>query len=364
MMMQTTGAHLRAATRMLSGIVDTRPTVPILSTIRIEGDEVTATDLDIEVVAKMPVTGRSTLKAAIDWRALTRLSALLGADEDVSVDEVDGLARLSFNGAEYRIPSAPALAFPSFGPVEGPQTRIGNVGLAGMMGRVLFAVSTEMTRYYLNGVAIVARDGEAPMLCATDGHRMAALPLPFVIDGGIGAIIPHRLARWIAARGVEPERITFADGMPRLRLDYPGGLRVSAKLIDGTFPDVFRVIPTNAEPLLSVDRRSVLRVLRRIIAIDSSRARYTPVKIEAGDGGIVLSSKSADFSAREHVPAEVHRSGPWSIGVNPFYLRDAVSRLSGDRLNLAAVPGSEGGSPAVLTSDDDPMMILQMPMRV
>lgn len=364
MTLHTTAAHLRAATRMFSGIVERHATIPVLSMVLVSGNRMVATNLDTEVQVVIPATGSPELNSAIDWRRLTRLAAVLEAEEDVSITDEDGLATVRVEDDEFRIPSLPAGDFPSFSEIVGPETAVGNVNLSDLIRRVLFAVSTEETRYYLNGIAIVQPEAGDPLICATDGHRLAMIKLPFAIEGAAGRIIPRPVAKWMASRNLEPARIAFSSEKPLMRVTYDGGLIVSTKLIDGNYPDIFRVIPTDPAAVFTVDRLAMLKALRRLMAV-SAPSGVGCVKLERADQGLTLSMTQAEARAKVTLAAEIGSAPaePWETGFNPFYLCDALSVFRGDAVTFAS-DGMSASGPMLLTCENDPLQIVQMPMQV
>lgn len=358
MKLATTASNLSTALKCLRGVIERRNTIPILGAVKFEAGKLVGTNLDMEAEVALPCVGKPQGVAAIDYFSLVRLAGRIDADETVTIDEADDLASIAFNGSEYSLPSLSAADFPASRAVEGARTLTHNAGLVAAMRRVRFAISTEETRYYLNGVSIL-NDGDGnPVLAATDGHRLAMLPLPFAPDGSIGSIIHAGVVAWLCARKGEPKAVTFAAEWPAVKFEYDG-LTLGAKLIDGTYPDIFRVIPRNALEYLSVDRRAMLVVLRRIASfVETARA----VRIEAADGGVLLTVKAGERAAREFVSAEVPT--PFCAGFNCRYLIDALSAFTAERVSFAAAPKEAAGSPSLITAADDPLRVVVMPMRV
>ena len=314
MKMQTTAGQLRAGLRLFRGIISRRNTIPVLGTVRLADGKMTGTDLDMELSVALPTIGRMEGAAAIDWFGLDVLAGRLDPQEEVTIAEADHSAAVTFNGSDYRMASCAAADYPDFGGIDGARSATGNLGLVGAMRRVRMAISTEETRYYLNGVALVAGP-DGPVLAATNGHMLAMMPLGAMPEGATGAIIPRAVVHWLCAGKREPEGCIFAgvepgaiSARPRARFEF-AGMSLSAKLIDGTFPDIFRVIPRDPQPVFAVDRGRLLRVLTRMRDFGGGRMRA--VKLAGGDGEVTLSLVYAaeGRAATEKLPLDGgHRS--------------------------------------------------------
>ena len=375
MKVETTAGQLRAGLRLFRGIIGSRNTIPVLGMVRLADGRLTGTDLDTELSVALPTIGAMEGQAAIDWRGLSALAGFVDADDQLTINEAEGLTTVAFNGSEYRMASLPASDFPEFPAIEGATTASGNLGLVAAMRRVCFAIHTEETRYYLNGVALVEKpateDGSQSraFVVATDGARLAMMPIGAMPAGAAGAIIPSEVVHWLCATKAEPERCVFS-GMtageegyrhPAASFEF-AGMRLSAKLIDGTYPDIFRVIPRDPKPVFSADRRQMLRVLARMAAFTGKQFRA--VKL-IGSDVLVLSMNVDGNSASERLEIERAQDGgaPFEVGYNVSYLIDALGALTGERVTFAADDGPTS-APALITADGDDLRIVQMPMRV
>ncbi|MBB2973969.1 hypothetical protein [Mesorhizobium sp. RMAD-H1] len=298
MHIQMTAGHLRAALSSFGRIVERRCTVPILTGVKFSGNRLVGTNIDIEASCTIPTIGQPKGEAVVDYFALSSLAAHIDGAEEVTLSEEKGLATFTFNGSEYRMPSFPANDFPDFGTVKGVRAETGNLGFVAAMRRIRFAISTEEIRYYLNGAAIVnGRDGR-PMLVATDGHRLAMMPIDGVPADWFGAIIPIGAVNHLVMRGHEPISIAIDLEQRRARFYLPGH-QMSAKLIDGAYPEVNRVIPVDARPVFAVDRAGLLRVLRRLRSF--SEGWREGVKLIGTSEGLRLEIAQSERSAVEHI---------------------------------------------------------------
>lgn len=368
MKMQTTAGHLRAGLRLFRGIIQRRNTIPVLGTVRFADGRMIGTDLDVELSVALPTIGKMEGAAAIDYFGLDALVRHVD-DEELTITEANHSAAVSFNGSEYRMASCPVADHPDFGAIDGQRTATGNLGLVAAMRRVRMAISSEETRYYLNGVALL--NGPAgPVLAATNGHQLAMMPLDAMPEGAAGAIIWKDTVHWLCAQKREPDACAFAGvepgsdrPRPRARFEF-AGMTLSAKLIDGTFPDIFRVIPRDPQTLFSIDRARLLRVLYRMRDFGGGRARA--VKLAGSDGALTLSLTYAaeDRQAVERLPLEGGASAPFEGGFNVDYLVSILSELRGEQVTFAPERGDFASSPCLITSADDKLRVVLMPMRV
>lgn len=370
MKVQTTAGQLRAGLRLFRGIISRHNTVPMLGMVRMADGRLTGTDLDSELSVALPTIGGMEGAAAIDWRALATLAGCIDGDEELTIVEANNLATVSFNGSAYRMASLPVADFPACPAIDGPRTETGNFGLVAAMRRVRMAISTEETRYYLNGVALLdAPDGGA-LVAATNGHQLAMMPIAAMPEAAAGAIVPRNVVHWLCAQKHEPEAAAFSgvqkgeEGWPRVRFEF-AGMTLAAKLIDGTFPDVFRVVPRDPQAAFSIDRVRLWRVLMRMRDFGGgSRARGVKLSGAGETLTLSLAYASEGRDATERLPLDGGASAPFECGFNVDYLVSILSGFTGERVTFAPDRGEAASSPCLITSDDDALRVVLMPMRV
>jgi DNA polymerase-3 subunit beta len=234
-----------------------------------------------------------------------------------------------------------------------------------LIDKTQFAISTEETRYYLNGIFFHTLDaGNGPVLraVATDGHRLARveMPAPQGAQGMPGVIVPRKAVAEIQ-KLVEngEEAIDIELSSAKVRLTF-GGVVLTSKLIDGTFPDYQRVIPQGNDKQLVVERADFAKAVDRVSTISSERGRA--VKLALNEGRLTLSVNNPDSgSATEEI--EVDYDAPaLDIGFNARYLLDITSQLDGD---TALFKLADPGSPTLIQDRDGaPALYVLMPMRV
>ena len=243
--------------------------------------------------------------------------------------------------------------------------------LAELIDRTRFAISTEETRYYLNGIFLhVAEEGgsEGPLLraAATDGHRLArfTLPRPDGAEGMPDVIVPRKCVaelRKLLEEALEHNvEIDLSASKIRFTLGGEGGVILTSKLIDGTFPDYSRVIPTANDKLLKIDPKSFYEGVDRVATIATEKTRA--VKMGLDTDRVTLSVTSPDNgTAAEEVPASYTAQG-LEIGFNANYLKDILGQIDGDTVEMHL---ADPNAPTLIRQDEkSPALYVLMPMRV
>jgi len=243
--------------------------------------------------------------------------------------------------------------------------RLSATDLKALIDRTRFAISTEETRYYLNGIYLhTANENNVSVLrvVATDGHRLARveMPAPEGSSGIPGVILPRKTVGEIRKLIDEnPDEIEIALSETKVRFTL-GGIVITSKLIDGTFPDYERVIPSGNDKILEVDARSFAAAVDRVATISSEKSRA--IKIGLSSGQVVLSANSPEAgSATEELEAKYE--GPsLDIGFNAHYLLDILQQVEGEGARFVL---ADATAPAIIqdVSDTSALYVL-MPMRV
>jgi DNA polymerase III subunit beta len=237
--------------------------------------------------------------------------------------------------------------------------------LAELVDRTRFAISTEETRYYLNGIFLHVSDGELKA-AATDGHRLArfTLGLPEGADGMPDVIVPRKAVgelRKLLEEALDGNvEVDLSASKIRFTLGGEGGVVLTSKLIDGTFPDYSRVIPTGNDKLLRLDPKSFYEGVDRVATIATEKTRAVKMGLEADK--VTLSVTSPDNgTAAEEVPAD-YRSDALEIGFNANYLKDILHQIEGDTVELHL---ADPGAPTLIRQDEkSAALYVLMPMRV
>jgi DNA polymerase-3 subunit beta len=365
-------------------VVERRNTIPILSNVLLhaEGQAVLlkATDLDLEITealaADVGSPGATTVPAHVLYDIVRKLPD--GAQVSLESNGHAGQLQLRSGRSRFTLQALPESEFPDLTTGEtGHSFTLAAGELKRLIDKTQFAISTEETRYYLNGIYLhtIATDGHTMLRAvATDGHRLARveIPAPQGADGMPGVIVPRKAVAEVqklvedAGREVRVEispakvRFTFGGAETEDQRREPGQIVLISKLIDGTFPDYARVIPPGNDKRLIVERDPFRVAIDRVATISSDRGRA--VKLALADGKLTLSVTNPDLgSAVEELDAD-YDSSPLEIGFNARYLLDITEQLDSDTMLLKL---ADPGSPTLLQDRDGAAALyVLMPMRV
>jgi len=363
-------ALLRALNHM-QGVVERRNTIPILSNVLMKAEDgslsLSSTDMDLEInesVAAEITMGGATTAPAHTFHDIVRKFP------DGSVVEIelnaDGTQMTVRAGrSKFKLSCLPVADFPEISVGTLPsEFSLPAAELRALIDRTKFAMSTEETRYYLNGIYLHATENEGVKLLravATDGHRLARfeMPLPDGAQDMPNVIIPRKAIgeiRKLIDDAADLIRISLSENKIRFAFDH---IVLTSKLIDGTFPDYQRVIPQNNNKIVEVDPKIFTRAIDRVSTISDGKSRA--LKITLRGKQMTLSASSAESgSATEEM--EVNGDSDMEIGFNAKYLLDITSQIEGEgcRLTLA-----DSSSPTIIQDNSDPSALyVLMPLRV
>jgi DNA polymerase III subunit beta len=353
-------------------VVERRNTIPILANVLIRAERsklaFKATDLDLEVVESTPAEvspgGATTVPAHMLYDIVRKLPE--GAQ--IVLEATGDRAGLSIRAGRSRftLQTLPESDFPDLAAGElSHQFALGAAELKRLIDKTQFAISTEETRYYLNGIYLhTSGTGNDIVLraVATDGHRLAQveLPAPAGAVGMPGIIVPRKTVSEVQ-RLVQDTDQEVAVELSSAKIRFTiNGVVLTSKLIDGTFPDYTRVIPAGNDKQLEVDKAAFEAAVDRVSTISSERGRA--VKLSLSPGRLVLSVTNPDSgSATEELEA-VYESDPIDIGFNSRYLLDIAAQIEGD---VAVLRLADPGSPTLIQDKDAKgALYVLMPMRV
>lgn len=367
-------ATLLKALAHVQSVVEKRNTIPILANVMITAGDgkltLTATDMEIAIIEDVPAAvvrnGACTAPAATLYEIVRKLPD--GAE--VELDHPGGDAQLGLRAGRYstHLVVLPTDDFPSMTAGTLPHRfTLSAQRLRSMIDRTRFAISTEETRYYLNGIYLHVTESEGTRVLravATDGHRLARVedPLPDGAGGIPGVIIPRKTINELrklldeVTGGVE---IALSDTRVQFHVD---SIILTSKLIDGTFPEYERVIPRNNDKVLRVGTKDFADAVGRVAAISSERSR--PVKLTLQRDLLVLSATSPEQGdASEELDSDrvKYEAGPLEIGFQARYLNDITDQIQGDVEFCFA----DGSAPTVVRdAGDASALYVLMPMRV
>jgi len=353
-------------------VVERRNTIPILANLLIKADggklSRKATDLDLEVTdtitAEVAPGGATTVPAHMLYDIVRKLPE--GAQIMLEGSGDRAVLAIRAGRSRFTLQTLPESDFPDLAAGEMTHSfTLPAADLKRLIDKTQFAISTEETRYYLNGIYLhTAGSGKSTTLraVATDGHRLAQceLPLPNGAAGMPGVIVPRKTVNEIQRlieSGEGEVAIELSAGKIRLTI---GNVVLTSKLIDGTFPDYARVIPLNNDKSLVVDKKDFEAAVDRVSTVASERGRA--VKLSLTGGRLVLSVTNPDSgSATEELEVE-YDSDPLDIGFNSRYLLDIAAQIEAE---VAVLKLADPGSPTLIQDKDSKgALYVLMPMRV
>jgi DNA polymerase-3 subunit beta len=308
--------------------------------------------------------GSTTVQAHTLYDIVRKLPE--GSQVEVGSGGEQGQLEIRSGRSKLSLTTLPSEDFPVMSDGDLPHTFTLPAGvLRRLIDRTRFAMSTEETRYYLNGLYFHAADSDGTAvlrIVATDGHRLARVevPLPDGASGMPGVIVPRKAVGEIYKLIEEVEDdIEVALSETKIRFSF-GDAVLTSKLIDGTFPDYDRVIPFGNDKMLEVKRTEFVKAVDLVSTISTEKSRA--IKLSLDDGNLVLTATSPEAgSAREELDVD-YSDGPLEIGFNSKYLLDITQQIDGDDAKFQL---SDGASPTLVQDmGDTSALYVLMPMRV
>ena len=365
------GGLLKALTHVQS-VVERRNTIPILANVLLKADngvvELAATDMDIAVIEKVSAEvsqpGSTTVSAHTLFDIVRKLED--GAQIELGGGTEEGQLAVRSGRSMLKLATLASEDFPAMSDDDMPHSfSLDAAELRNLIDRTRFAISTEETRYYLNGIYLHTADGEKGQVLravATDGHRLALMeaPLPQGAAEMPGVIVPRKTVnelRKLIDEAEEEISILLSDTKVRFAVD---GIVLTSKLIDGTFPDYDRVIPDGNDKFMEVSCKRFERAVDLVSTISTEKSRA--IKLSLGDNSLTLSATSPDAgSATEELEVD-YDDEELEIGFNSKYLIDITQQINGDSARFAL---SDAASPTIVRdSTDSSALYVLMPMRV
>jgi DNA polymerase-3 subunit beta len=368
-------AALLSAAGHAQSVVERRNTIPILANVLIEATEegvsFRATDLDVEVIdraqARVDRPGATTVAAVTLHEIVRKLPD--GASVELSEEPQSGRLSVSAGRSQFQLATLPKEDFPEMASSDYAVTfAIPAPALRRLFDKSKFAISTEETRYYLNGVYLHVADTDGVRTLravATDGHRLARIDteLPMGAEDMPGVIVPRKTVQELRRLldGEEPIEVSVSETKLRFQAEgKTGRLTLTSKVIDGTFPDYARVIPMGNTRRLTVDAAEFARAVDRVATVSSERSRA--VKLALDEDRLTLSVNAPDAGLAEEELAVAYGDEKLEIGFNAKYLQEIASQV--DRENAVFLFNTAGDPTLMREGADESAVYVVMPMRV
>lgn len=364
-------AALLRALNHVQSVVERRNTIPILSNVLMKAENgsltLSTTDMDLEInesVAANVAKGGATTAPAHTFHDIVRKMPD-GSQVEVILNSDGTQMTVKAGRSDFKLSCLPVADFPEIAVGKLPSAfSIPASELRSLIDRTKFAMSTEETRYYLNGVYLHESDHDGVKVLravATDGHRLARFEMPLPDDAaGIPAVIVPRKAilelRKLIDEAADLISISLSENKIRFSFDH---IVLTSKLIDGTFPDYQRVIPKGNDKFVEVDPKLFTRAIDRVSTISDGKSRALKITLRGKQMTLSASSPEAG-SATEEV--EVNGDSNMEIGFNAKYLLDITQQIEGEGCRLSL---SDSASPTIIQDNSDPSALyVLMPLRV
>jgi DNA polymerase-3 subunit beta len=352
----------------VSGIVERRHTLPILSNVLVDSAggklSVTATDLEIQITAQSEVSipEGDAQSVTLPARKLQDLLRALPDDSTLNIDSQASKVIVKAGKSRFNLQSMPAADYPrvTIGHDTQQTVKVAQNQLRALFNLVAFAMAQQDIRYYLNGLLLVI-DKNSMIAVATDGHRLSYASL--ALEGDYQrqeVILPRKTVLELSkllADDEEPATIDILTNQIRFRF---GNIELVSKVIDGKFPDYNRVIPTGYSRQITIDRSVLLHALQRAAILSNEKFRGVRLVL-ANDSLKIICTNSDQEEAEEEL--EVPHSGdPLDIGFNINYLLDVLMNLAAPEVNFSF--GDANSSALVTMPDRTDYKYVVMPMRI
>jgi DNA polymerase III subunit beta len=351
----------------VSGIIERRHTLPILSNVLIDRSASSvsflATDIEIQITARSSLAASGEAKAVtVGARKLVDILRALPDGAEVTLQQQDKRLLLKAGKSRFTLQTMPAEDFPRLAKPAGEVARFAlpQKALRRLLGLVQYAMAQQDIRYYLNGLLMVVEDKQLKLV-ATDGHRLAFASLALAADlPRQEVIVPRKTVLELSKLLADSDDEVKIEISPTQAAFSFGTIELVSKLVDGKFPDYTRVIPTTHKNRLNIEREALRQALLRAAIL--SNEKFRGVRWVLGDGSLKIVSSNAE-QEEAHEEIEVKYSGDsLDIGFNVNYLLDVLNNVSGTEIECAF--GDSSSSALISYSSEKDFKYVVMPMRI
>ena len=347
------------------GVVERRQTMPILANVLLAAKDgqlaVTATDLEVELVASVNVEVEAPGEVTVPGRKLLDICRALPDEAEIVVSLSGEKLSVKSGRSKFSLMTLPAAEFPRVGDINaGESLEVSQATLAKLLDKTHFSMAQQDVRYYLNGLLLETGDN-CLRAVATDGHRLALcevelkeqkLPEQQVIVPRKGVLELQRLMEGDGELQIEL-------GNNHIRIQLPG-IRYTSKLIDGRFPEYERVIPQDTGNQLTADREAFRGALQRTAIL--SNEKYRGIRLIIKKDGLLLQAHNPEQEEAEEEVEIAYGGDDIEIGFNVNYLLDALGAIESEEVELAVVDGNS--SCLLREPGNDESKYVVMPMRL
>jgi DNA polymerase-3 subunit beta len=347
------------------GVVERRQTMPILSNVLLstQGSKlsITATDLEVEMVAEAEVKGESAGDITVPGRKLHDIFRALPEGTSVEFSLNGDRLTIKAGRSRFTLSTLRAADFPTIDEIGAKQTlRLNKTDLRRLVEKTHFSMAQQDVRYYLNGL-LLETDKKRLRAVATDGHRLALSEVDL-----LGAatrdeqlIVPRKgvleLSRLLDGEG----EVEVALGANHIRVQLDG-VRLTSKLIDGRFPEYSRVVPAQPKNTIKADRSLFRKALQRTAIL--SNEKYRGVRLELSTNSVVLQANNPEQEEAVETLEVEYGGDSMEIGFNVNYLLDALAAVDSEQVEFGVTDGNS--SCLIREPGSERTKFVVMPMRL
>lgn len=347
------------------GVVERRQTMPILSNVLLIAKDgqlgVTATDLEVELVAQVEVEAESDGEITVSGRKLLDICRALREGSTIAVSLSGEKLTVRSGRSKFNLVTLPAAEFPVIEDIKAGQTiTVSQASLGRLIEKTHFSMAQQDVRYYLNGM-LLETSGKYLRSVATDGHRLALCQVALSVGDfeQQQVIVPRKgvleLQRLLSGEG----DLNIELGSNHIRIQL-AGIRFTSKLIDGRFPEYERVIPKESSNELKADRGEFRNALQRTAIL--SNEKYRGIRLVIRDSGVVLQAHNPEQEEAEEELSVEYSGEDIEIGFNVNYLLDALGAVEGDDVTVSVQDSNS--SCLIRQPGNEDCTFVVMPMRL
>ncbi|MGH8283873.1 MAG: DNA polymerase III subunit beta [Gammaproteobacteria bacterium] len=365
MKFETLRDTLLAPVQTVAGVVERRQTMPILANLLLAAGEnslsVTATDMEVELVAEKPIEVQETGEVTVPARKLLDICRSLPEGAKIALNLDKGKLSLHCGRSRFSLATLPAADFPAVEDIHVQHGfQVAQNHLRDILARTAFSMAQQDVRYYLNGLLLETSDKYLRAV-ATDGHRLALCDLKMALDGVPQQVIMPRkgvleLQRLLGDNDLEAK---IELGTNHIRVHLPG-IRFTSKLIDGRFPEYERVVPKDGDKIFTADRQLLREALGRAAIL--SNEKYRGVRLQLAPKRLkVLAHNPEQEEAEDEIEVQ-YEGSELEIGFNVTYLLDALQALESEVVHITLTDANS--SCLIRAPENESCRYVVMPMRL
>ena len=363
---KATNDKLLGPLQQVTGIVERRHTLPILSNVLVTATggrvDFLATDLEVQVTSSAQLDGNAEGTVTVGARKLYDILRSLPEDAEVSLESKENRMTVRAGKSRFNLQTLAAADFPRM--VEAKDAsktlRLPQKALKKALGLVQFAMAVQDIRYYLNGV-LFSVDGNTLRVVATDGHRLSFASQALDGDhGSVEAILPRKtVLELIKLLGDTDDPVELAIGSNQARFRF-GGIEIVSKIVEGKFPDYAKVIPTTHKNRVSIDRATLVQSLNRAAILSNEKIRGVRL-VFTKDSLSIICTNNEQEEAEEGLAID-YDGDPLDIGFNISYLLDVLNHVESPTVTFTM--GDSNSSALVQMPGREDFKYVVMPMRI